>query len=169
MQKYSFFLYGTLTGLVSIIYVYALYANNPNWLLAGWESFTWLIIFIGLLLSGTSLRKKQPHQFIDMQPLLSLNVRVFGLAYGLKYVFVYLLFTQIDPSLLDLVKNLQVRLAIEQRDTNVPEAIFQESLQAIKAAPVYIFDGLGLALHLLFGLFLSLALAFVLKQEKPNY
>lgn len=169
MQKYSFFLYGGLTGLICVLYVLALHGYNPHWLLEGWESLSWLFLFVGMLLAGLALRKKQPYQFIEMQPLFALHVQVFGLAYGMKYVFVYLLFTQIDKEMLGLVRDFHVQNAIQHRDPNTPEAVFQAHLQAIKSAEPHIFDAMGLGVHLLMGTLLALLLAFLLKQEKPDY
>ncbi len=69
---------------------------------------------------------------------------------------------------MDMVREIQLKFYLAQRDQNLPEEIFQQQLaqfqQMQKDSPI--FDLLGLIIHFLMGFILSLLLAFIMKKEE---
>ncbi len=168
-QDYSL-RYGAAAGGVSIVYLYMLYLNNPSLLVQGYALVIWLFYMGAMLLVGITERDSSENAgFVSMQPLLQAMFKTFSIAYVMQYAFMYLLFIHLDPSLQELVREVGIKAFIDQRDPAMTEEIFQQQLQGVRNQSFVFFDILGLGIHLAFGFILSVALAFVIKRERPDY
>ena len=162
-------IFGSIAAIISVGYVYALYLNDPMLLLSGYENLNWLFFLIMMIMVGTRTRAAEADGFIDFKSLLSPMFKAFAMAYTLKYIFIYTLFTYIDPQLIDMVKDLGRKMLIDMRDPNWTDEMLQAQLESYNQQTVSIFDFMGLAIHLVFGFILALILAFILKRERPEF
>jgi hypothetical protein len=162
-------LYGSLTAIICVAYVYTLYLSDPLLLVSGYESFTWAFFFISMILVGVRTRNAQDGAFIEFRYLLKPIYQAFFLAYMLKYIFIYTLFRFIDPTLLDLVKDIGRKMLISNRDPNWTDEMLQQQITVYNQQEIYMFDFIGLSIHLVMGFVLALIVSFVLKRERPDY
>lgn len=179
--------YGIGMGLLSSAYVFLLYMSNPVMLIGGWENFNWLFYTLGLLLLGKHLRnpKSEPSYYtidllkketpklgayINMPVLLRALFRAFVFAYTLKFLFVYWLFRYYDSDLVELVKAAQIKTLVENRPSQMTDAIFEAQLEAFAQndfAPD--FEFLPLLIMYIVGFALSLFIALFFRRPRPEY
>lgn len=157
--------YGATAGLCCVAFVTCLYYYSPRLLVEGYENINWLFIFVGMIAASLAHLKKE--KFANTQTLLKLNFQNFVVAYLAKYVLIISLFYT-DSSLMDMVREIQLKLYLEQRDNNLPAQILDEQLKQFKQLlqDMPIFDIVGLLIYFLIGFALSLMLAFVMKREE---
>jgi Protein of unknown function (DUF4199) len=157
--------YGATAGLFCVAFVTCLYYYSPRLLVEGYENINWLFIFAAMITASLAYLKQE--KFATTQSLLKINFQTFAVAYLCKYVLIISLF-YMDESLMDMVREIQLKFYLAQRDQNLPEEIFQQQLaqfqQMQKDSPI--FDLLGLIIHFLMGFILSLLLAFIMKKEE---
>ncbi len=157
--------YGATAGLGCVAWVSCIYYYEPRWLVEGYENINWLIILVAML--AASLAYLRQNQWAATQELLKLNFQTFAIAYGCKYVLILSLFYT-DKNLIEMVKTIQLRYYLAQRDNNLPEQVLNEQLaQFVQLqADTAIFDPLGLFIHFLMGFVLALLLSFILKRDE---
>ena len=163
-------LFGVLGGFCSMAILAVLYVIDKNYLLMGYEKFTWLVLLAAMFIAVLRERNQKQDQFIAFYDALKTAFQTFVIGYLIKFAFTYLLFNFIDPSLLDIAKNKAVEIFTAHRDAQETEEIFQQRLTAFK-------DGnfgpglldIGIMLEIIVGFVLSLSVAGLLRREIPEY
>ncbi len=163
-------LFGLLGGFASMALIASLYVTNKTFLLQGYEKFTWVLILAAMIAAVMRERAQEEHQFIGLYEALRSAFQTFVLAYLVKFVFIYILFNFIDPSLLDLAREKAVDIFTAHRNPDEAEQIFQERLAAFRQGYFgpRLFD-IGVMLEIIGGFVLALIVAFFLKREAPDY
>ena len=163
-------LFGLLGGFASMALLASLYVTNKEFLLAGYEKFTWLLILGAMIIAVIRERGSEEHQFIGFYEAMRAAFQTFILAYLVKFAFTYILFNFIDPALLDIAKEKAVEIFIAHKNPEETEKIFEQRLEAFKDGYFgpSLFE-IGLMLEIIVGFVVSAAVAFFLKREKPEY
>ena len=163
-------LFGLLGGFCSMALLALLYVYDKNYLLSGYEKITWIIILIAMFIAVVRDRDSQKERFIPFYEALKTSFQTFVIAYLIKFAFTYILFSFIDPTLLDLAKEKAVEIFVAHRNTQIAEEIFQQQLEMFK-------DGyfgprivdIGVMLEIIVGFVISLLLSGFLRREAPEY
>lgn len=163
-------LFGFMGGFASMAFLASLYVTNKEFLLEGYEKFTWLLILGAMLVAVIRERGKEEYQFIGFYEAMRTAFQTFVLAYLVKFAFTYILFNFIDPSLLDIAKEKAVEIFIAHKNPEITEKIFEDQLEAFKDGYFgpSLFE-IGLMLEIILGFVFSAIIAFFLRREKPDY
>jgi hypothetical protein len=163
-------LFGFLGGFAAMALLASLYVTNKEFLLAGYEKFTWLLIIGAMSVAVIRQRSEEEYQFIGFYEAMKTAFQTFMLAYLIKFLFTYVLFNFIDPSLLEIAKEKAVEIFIAHKNPEETEKIFEQRLEAFKDGYFgpSLFE-IGLMLEIIVGFVFSAIIAFFLKREKPEY
>lgn len=166
------FRFGIWAAVLSVLYITLLYVMSPTSLITGYERVTLLIFFILMGMAASIERDSRADGFIEFGELLKITLRVYLIGFTAKFLFIYLLFNYIDPDMIELVKDAQVRLFIAHREANIPEEIFQEQLKIFINTTTFgpsLREFLGIALEIIVGSIFAGIISFFFKRERPEY
>ena len=180
--------YGLSAGLFSVLYLLLVYLYDTKLLMQGWEAAIWLILLLFMLLAAKQARnpKSEPRYstaellradtpelsaFAPMPILLKLLFRVFVLGYSLKFLFIYLLFHYVDPSLIEMAKDTEVKAFVANRPDNLTDAVFDEQLQAFIKGGSFgpQLEFMALFIVFILGFLISALIALFFRRPKPEY
>ncbi len=162
--------YGLVTGLLAMAFIVGLYLNKPLNLLSGYEKFSWIFIFIGMIVGSWRERSMRAEPFINFQEALKTSFQIFIIAYLIKFLVIYFLFNYVDPSLSEQAREIAVKIFQEYRNQEIPQEIFEQQLEAFRKGYFgpRIFD-IGVMLEIIVGFIAALFTAFLIKREKPEF
>lgn len=162
---------GTIGGLIAVGYVFTLYSIDHELLITGWEKMTWLMTLILMCLGAFLYRRKQTEGFISMRPTLSAVFKIFIIAYLMKYIFVYLLYHHIDPSLIEMAKEVEMEILRSTKPQEMTDMVFAQQLEEYEKGGGFgpSLFGIGIMFEIVMGFLLSLAVANLFKLDKPEY
>jgi len=105
MKSNKAIIYGGLAGIGTIIYLMSFYFFDPKVMLSSWVYYSSSIFYlIGMFVTVFTIRKETGG--LDFRTALSLAFQCFLVANVVYYLFSYLLFNYIDPTLVDLQKEM---------------------------------------------------------------
>lgn len=181
---------GFLAGFMAILLITFFYTSAPHLLVSGYVEFRLLILF-GAIIYGLynmkssaitasniqELAKQETadssNDFVSFTELLSAGFKIYAIGFVMTFVYIYVLFNYIDPSLIDMVKDETVRINIQYKDPKIAEAVFQQQIKNLKAenfAPTLSsFFSLMNMFKLVIGFILSFIVALFLRRDQPNY
>ncbi len=181
---------GIMAGFMAILLITIFDVASPKSLVEGWTWLTQLIYFGAIVYGLNNMRETSivatnikelskteevdtSNDFIGLSELVSTGFRIYFIGFIMTFLYVYVLFNYIDPSLVDLVEEATVRLNIELKNPAVPDEIFQGQIKALREEDfspkltdffsAISFFQLGL------GFVVSFIVALVLRREKPAY
>jgi len=181
---------GLMAGFLSILLITMLYVSDPTLLVKG---YVWLkqFVFFGAMAYGMSQLRDTSistsnlsslkstadadtsKDFIGLVELLGAGFKIYLIGYLFTFLYIYLLFNFIDPSLVELVKDGTVKIAIETRDPSITEEIFQQKIQQLReqdfSPSITDFLSVMSMVELLIGFVMAFVLALFFQREKPNY
>lgn len=162
--------YGILGGFVLIAYLTALYFVDKTLLVEGWEKITWLLLLGTMLAAAAKRRLQEPDTFISFRPLMQTVVKVFLLAYFMKFAFIYILFRYGDPEMMEMVRMAELQLILENKPADVPDTIFAQQIKAYEQGDFgpRLWD-IGLMLELILGFGMSAVTASIIRRDTPQY
>lgn len=163
--------YGIMAGLGTVIYSLLLYFIDAEMMFGNFAHVSWLIYFF-CMWKAASLDKEENGGYSSFRQGFSSAFVVFAIAGLIALIFQYVLFTFIDPTLVDI----QTEIAVEQFDKvagwagleeGTPE--YEEALAGIEesSSPTLAQSGLGYIFLLIIGAIPSLIIAAVVKKDKP--
>jgi hypothetical protein len=163
-------LYGLVSGLLVTAFIVGIYLNEPLNLLTGVEKFSWIFIFIGMLIGTWRERSMRPEPFINFQEALKTAFQIFVMAYLIKFLVIYIIFNYAHPALLDSARDIAVKIFIEHRNQEIPQEIFDQQLESYRKGYFgpRIFD-IGVMLEIIIGFGIALVTAIVFIREKPDF
>lgn len=163
-------LYGLVSGLLVTAFIVGIYLNEPLNLLTGVEKFSWIFIFIGMLIGTWRERSMRTEPFINFQEALKTAFQIFVMAYLIKFLAIYIIFNYAHPALLDSARDIAVKIFIEHRNQEIPQEIFDQQLESYRKGYFgpRIFD-IGVMLEIIIGFGIALVTAIVFIREKPDF
>lgn len=166
------FRFGVWAAVLSVLYIAVLYVTAPTYLITGYERITLLLFFILMGMAAYTERESRAEGFIEFGELLKMTLRVYLIGFTAKFLFIYVLFNFIDPDMIELVKDAQVRLFIAHRELNIPEEIFQQKLKVFIETTHFgpsLREFLGIALEIIVGSVFAGIISLFFKREAPEY
>jgi tetrahydromethanopterin S-methyltransferase subunit G len=163
-------LYGLVSGLLVTAFIVGIYLNEPLNLLTGVEKFSWIFIFIGMLIGTWRERSMRTEPFINFQEALKTAFQIFVMAYLIKFLVIYIIFNYAHPALLDSARDIAVKIFIEHRNQEIPQEIFDQQLESYRKGYFgpRIFD-IGVMLEIIIGFGIALVTAILFIREKPDF
>ncbi|MCP4440312.1 MAG: DUF4199 domain-containing protein [Aureispira sp.] len=166
------FRFGLWAAVLSVLYITVLYVSAPTYLITGYERLTLLIFLVLMGIAAYTEREQRPDGFIEFGELLKMTFRVYVIGFFAKFLFIYVLFNYIDTDMIELVKDAQVRIFIENKGIDVPEEIFQQKLKLFIESTHFgptLLDFLGISLEIIVGAIFAGTISFFFKREAPEY
>ena len=130
-MKQKIILYGIIAGIAVIGYVLLFYFMDNTWALGASVRFSSLLIYALFMYLGI-----KDTNTTDFKVLLRGAFAIFLIANALYYVFDFVLFNYIDPSLIDIEKEM----AIELYRPNTPINELYDMEQGIRNAVAHNFS-----------------------------
>jgi hypothetical protein len=127
---------GIILGIVSIIFSHVCYMINPKWLLTGIAYASFIILIYFMYRSAIEERTKNEGLLSFGEALKSTFLTyVIGTLFG--SIYIYLMFNVIDPSLGEVLREVQMEqaeffanlLGAEDQIDGLPEVIEQQNIQ----------------------------------------
>lgn len=157
--------YGLLTGLVSIIFTFILFAIGQEGN-GGLASVAFAILIVGIVLAHKAF-KAANEGYMSYGQGLGIGVLVGGLNGVLTTVFNYVYRTFIDPEMVARAMD-QMRAKLEEAGTMSGAQIEQIVTASTKYSSGAIGLAIGIASGFLLGLLFSLVIAAITKNAKPH-
>ncbi|MCB0515084.1 MAG: DUF4199 domain-containing protein [Chitinophagales bacterium] len=164
--------YGLIAGLAGIILSTLLYFINPTFLFSYWILLLSMLIIIGIMVMAVSEGKKANRGMISFGDAFVIGLITFMVAAVVGNIFQYILFNFIDPSLIDLQKQMAINNTIETMkafgadgetiDKTIEEIEKQDLSMSFKNVI------LGILSAGIFGAIIAAIVAAILKRERKN-
>ncbi len=157
-MKQKIILYGIIAGIAVIGYVLLFYFIDKTWALGAFVRFSSLLIYALFMYLGV-----KDTNTTDFKVLLRGAFAIFLIANMLYYVFDFVLFNYIDPSLIDIEKEM----AIELYRPNTPINELYDMEQGIRNAVAHNFssNALQFARWSIIGFGVSLLVSYLVKRN----
>lgn len=158
--------YGLLTGLVSIIISFVIYAleMEQNSLV---RFLTTAVLVVGIILAMRNF-KLQNAGFMGYGQGLSVGMVVSGIVGVLSAIFIYVYTTLIDPSVMTRMMD-KTRAEMEAKGTMSDAQIDQAMAWSAKFATGPVIFAFTIVITLIVGLIFSLLIAAFVKNPKPEF
>lgn len=182
---------GILAGFMAIFLITMFYIAQPRLLV---EGYTWLkqLIFLGAIIYGLSRMRANSVQAVNLQELakntqeidtskdfigfselLTNGFKIYLIGYFITFLYIYVLFNFIDPSLIDLVRDTTVQINSQMKNPETANHIFEAQLKELSErdfAPrlTDIISVIGM-IEIIIGFIMSFVVALFLRREQPNY
>ncbi len=177
-------------GFLATLLITMMYVSDASLLVKG---YTWLkqLVFFGAVLYGmlqlrqTSIQASNindlaktkdvdtTHDFVSFAELLSAGFKIYFIAFFITFLYIFVLFNYIDPTLVELVKDASVKVAIEYKDPSVTEEIFQQQITQLReqdfSPRLTDFFSIMSMFELIMGFMFSFIVALFLQREQPKY
>lgn len=161
--------YGVIAGLGYVILTLLLYFIDPKMVFGNASMISW-VIYIFCMYKSVADDKAADGGFITFRNAFQSSFVVYIIASFLGIMFLYVLMTVIDPSLVDL----QIEVAMELIEkvaefTGMGEAELDEAVKAIEdaAKPSLLQSLQGYLFGLIGGAIPALIIAAAMKKDKP--
>lgn len=126
---------GLLLGLVSTIYSHICYMINPKMLLTG-VAYLSFIITIYFMYRSTADEKKINEGLLSFGEALKVSFLTYVIGGFIGAIYIYLMFNVIDPSLVDVMKEISIEqaetiakfLGAEDQLENLPDEMDKQNL-----------------------------------------
>ncbi len=157
--------YGLLTGLVNVIFSFALFATNLDQSPVRWMS---LVILVGGMVLAHRQFKQQNGGFMAYGEGLATGVVLSGVSGIISTLFTYVYMTFIDPEY--MTRMMEKARAEMERKGNMSDAQIEQATAMVQKFStggwLLLF---GVAGALLFGLLIALVVSAVTKNPKPEF
>ncbi len=163
---------GFISGILTSLFVLGFYYIDPSIMLGLKVQYSsMLIVIIMMFFTGYKVRNSLGG-WIDFKTVLKTAFGVYSISIILYYIFYYVLFNFVDPSLIEVQRTIQ----IENFESAV-EAGFMDSLMAKEIAAIkegilnedlsvtFVVCCYGIAKSLIFGFILSLIVSIILRRH----
>ena len=102
--------YGVISGIVSIIFSMALYFINPKMMFGG-LAYLGMLIPVFFMWKASNDEKKINEGYLPFGEALIISFIVVAIALLISSIFTYILINFIDPSLVDVIKEISIEAA----------------------------------------------------------
>ncbi|MEN0003454.1 MAG: DUF4199 domain-containing protein [Bacteroidota bacterium] len=167
MYQNSGIRYGIIAGIAVIAYFLLFYViDRPLMLHVGVSWSSLLVYGTFMVLACQQLAKRQPAA--DLKAYLKPAFTVFVIANAAYYLFYYLLFNAIDPSMVEVQRGL-LEATLERYDSSLGDAVkkqLSEQIQSDNFGVSFQDAFFGFAWSLIGGFVLALGVAFYFDRRK---
>jgi len=161
--------WGLIGGIGSIMLTLVLYLIDPPMIFgsAAWLGFA---IYIATMYMAGNDQKKLQGGYIAWGEALKPTFLTYVLATALYFIFHFILFKFIDPSLLDVQKEVAMQ-SLEGWADFIGEEGMEAAIQGIEESTnmTVSTQTFGWAFNLIFGFFFGAIISAILKRSKPEY
>lgn len=160
--------YGLLAGGLVIAYTLLLYLIDEQMLFGGASTLGVVIYIIGMYKAGMDQRKSLGG-FISWKEALTPTFLTYVIGSLLATIFTYLLFTIIDPGLME-VQNEIARESIIQMEGLIGEEGVEKAMEKLEERGTMNFSdtALSYAFMLIFGFVVAAVISAVIKRNRPE-
>jgi len=123
--------YGLIAGIGTVAYFLLFYFLHTEWLFNPFVYWVSLGFYMALMWRALQEEEQNSGQLLEFREALQSAFLVFVLANFIYYVFYYLLYGLIDPSLIDLQREV-MKASLEQAGGALDEEQKEELLESIK-------------------------------------
>lgn len=161
--------YGLLAGLGVVVYTLVLYLVNDT-LIFGWASMLGMVIYIACMYKAGVDERSENGGFITFKEALKPTFLTYVIGSLIATIFTYLLFTVIDPGLMDLQNEIAAE-RIQSMSGMLGEEGVEEALKRLEEqGAMKISDtALGYAMMLIFGFVIAAIISAIVKKKRPEF
>lgn len=162
---------GALLGAATIVFNLIIYLISPKFLVS-WGSWAGLVITIYFMSKAVKDTRNDLRGFISLSDAFKASWLTYVLGAFLTTVFMFILTNNIDPGLVDVVKQTQIE-AIEEVAVffNIPESQMEEQISMIEDTNPFGLATVALSLPLSFlfpGAVFAIIMAAIMKKNDPK-
>lgn len=161
---------GVYAGIGQILIMFLFYFIDPA-LMISWSSMLGYVVLIYFMRQAAKEQRLDNGGFLSFGAGFRSSWLTFVLAQTMVAVFSYILMNHIDPSLLDVMKETQIKVLEDMNSVfKLPEEDFEKQLEAIEDTNPYSIGSVALALPFSFvfpGALIALIIGLVMKKEEP--
>ena len=161
---------GVYAGVGQILVMFLFYFIDPS-LMISWSSMVGYVVVIYFMRQAAKEQRLDNGGFITLNGGFRSSWLTFVLAQTMVTIFSYLLMNYIDPSLLDVMKETQIKVLEDMNSIfKLPEEDFEKQLEAIEDTNPFSLGNVAMALPFSFvfpGALIALIIGLVMKKEEP--
>jgi hypothetical protein len=161
---------GVYAGVGQILVMFLFYFIDPS-LMISWSSLLGYVVVIYFMRQAAKDQRQENGGYISFNGGFRTSWLTFVLAQTILTIFSFLLMNYIDPSLLDVMKETQIKVLEDMNNIfKLPEEDFEKQLEAIEDTNPYSLGSVAMALPFSFvfpGALIALIIGLVMKKEEP--
>lgn len=161
--------YGLLAGLGVVVYTLILYLVDDV-LMFGWASMFGIFIYIACMYKAGVDERNQNGGFLTFKETLKPTFLTYVIGSLIATIFTYLLFTVIDPGLIELQNEIAAE-RIQSMSGMLGEEGVEEALKRLEEQEsMKISDtALGYAMMLIIGFVIAAIISAIVKKNRPEF
>ena len=161
---------GLLWGGISVVITFILYFINPELLMKWYVGIISVVLAIVFMVMAVKEFKSKNNGAVTFGEGLMTSWLTGVIGGTITTVVGYMLFNYIDPSLVDMIRDMQLE-ALESQASSLSDEQYEQQLKFMeKMNPSStIFTIATYVIYAILGLIVSLIIAAVMKHEKPEW